>query len=282
MPIVGFGTDEQKARYLPGLCDGSLIAAHAMTEPGSGSDAFASHAAEPRGEGWVLNGSKTFVTNAPDAGLFLVFATTNREAGVAGLTAFLVERDTPGVSVGPAFDKMGLRTSPMGEVFLDDCEVGPGQLLGKAGAARRCSTRRWSGSAAASCAAVGTMQRQLERCVAYAQEREQFGEPIGSFQAVGHRIVDMQLRLETARLLLYRLGWLKERGEARAMDAALTKLHLSESFVQSSLDALQIHGGYGYMTESELERDVRDALASRIYSGTSEMQRTIVARGLGL
>ena len=284
IPLVGFGSDEQKARYLPRLCDGSLVAAHAMTEPGSGSDAFSLRTrAEARGEGWVLNGSKTFVTNAPDAGLFLVFATTSREAGVAGLCAFLVERDTPGLSVGPPLEKMGLRSAPMSELFLDDCEVGSGQLLGRAGrgAAVFTSAMDWERGLIMA-AAVGTMQRQLERCVAYAQEREQFGEPIGGFQAVAHRIADMQLRLETARLLLYRLAWLLERGEVRAMDAALTKLHLSESFVQSSLDALQIHGGYGYMRESELERDVRDALASRIYSGTSDVQRTIVARGLGL
>jgi alkylation response protein AidB-like acyl-CoA dehydrogenase len=284
IPLVEHGSDQQRERYLPRLCDGSLIGAHAMTEPGSGSDAFSLRTrAERRGEDWVLTGSKTFVTNAPDAGLFLVFATTNHEAGVAGLCAFLVERDTPGLSVGPPLQKMGLRSAPMSELFLDDCAVGDGQLLGRAGRGAAVFTEAmlWERGLIMA-AAVGTMQRQLERCVAYAREREQFGRPIGEFQAVAHRIAGMKLRLETARLLLYRLAWLLEQGEASAMDAALTKLHLSESFVTSSLDALQVHGGYGYMTESALERDVRDALASRIYSGTSDMQRTIVARGLGL
>jgi len=130
--------------------------------------------------------------------------------------------------------------------------------------------------------AVGTMQRQLERCIAYAQEREQFGKPIASFQAVSHRIVDMKVRVDTARLLLYRLGALLERDQATALDAALTKLYLSEAFLQSSLDALQVHGGYGYMKEYELEREVRDAIGSRIYSGTSDLQRNIIARQLGL
>jgi alkylation response protein AidB-like acyl-CoA dehydrogenase len=129
---------------------------------------------------------------------------------------------------------------------------------------------------------VGTMRRQLERCIAYARERKQFGKPIGSFQAVAHRIVDMKLRLETARLLLYHVAWLLDRGKPAALESALTKLHLSESFLQSSLDALQVHGSYGYMTEQEIERDVRDAIAGRLYSGTSELQRNVVAGAMGL
>lgn len=284
MPIASFGSEEQKRRYLPRLCDGSLIGVQCMTEPDSGSDAFALvTSAERKGDRYVLNGSKTFITNAPVAGVFVVFASTDRTNGFAGLSAFLVDRETPGVSVGAPFHKMGLRTSPMSEVILSDCEVPADALLGPegAGAAVFNSSMDWERSCILA-SAIGSMERQLERSIAYARERRQFGQPIGKFQAVSHTIVDMKVRLETARLLLYRLGWLKANGKPAPLESAMVKLYLSESFLRSSLDALQIHGGYGYLTESELEREVRDAVASRIYSGTSDIQRNIVASHLGL
>jgi alkylation response protein AidB-like acyl-CoA dehydrogenase len=283
-PILKFGSDEQKRRYLPRLCDGSLIAAHAMTEPATGSDAFALTTTATRTTGgYVLSGSKTFVTNAPESDLFLVFATTDPKRGFGGLCAFLIERSTPGLTVGAALSKMGLRTSPMSELFLDDCHVPEDQLLGKPGAgmAMFSSSMLWERSCILA-STVGTMEHQLERTIEYARQRRQFGQPIGSFQAVSHRIVDMKLRLETARLLLYRLGWLLDHGRPAALDSALGKLYLSECYLQSSLDMLQVHGGYGYMTEYEVERDVRDAIGARIYSGTSDIQRNIVARHLGL
>ncbi len=283
-PIIRFGSEEQKQRYLPGLCDGSLIAAHGMTEPGSGSDAFSlTTTAKAVDGGWILNGSKTFATNAPESDLFVVFATTNRNLGFAGLCAFLIDRGTPGLEIGRPFEKMGLRTSHLGELFFSDCEIPAEALLGSAGAGMAIfnSSMRWERSLIIA-PAVGTMRRQLERCVAYARERVQFGQPIGSFQAVSHRLADMKLRLETAHLMLYRIAALLDSGTATDLDAALTKLHLSESLIQSSLDALQIHGGSGYVAETGLERDVRDALGSRIYSGTSEMQRNVIARNLGL
>ncbi|MGH2731652.1 MAG: acyl-CoA dehydrogenase family protein [Actinomycetota bacterium] len=284
IPIVKFGTQEQKRRYLPGLCDGSLIGAHAMTEPGSGSDPFSlATTAERKGALWLLNGQKTFVSNAPEANVFVVFATTDRTLGFAGLCAFLVERDAPGLSVGRPLHKMGLRTSPMAEVFLEGCEVPEENLLGKAGGGMAVfnSAMEQERGFILACT-VGTMRRQLERCIAHAQERKQFNQPIGKFQAVSHRIVDMKVRLETARLALYHLGWMMSQGRQARLETALTKLYLSECFVASSLDALQIHGGYGYMTEYELERDLRDAVGSRLYSGTSEMQRNIVAHQLRL
>jgi alkylation response protein AidB-like acyl-CoA dehydrogenase len=284
VPLVRFGTEEQKRRYLPGLSDGSLIAAQAMTEPGSGSDAFSLKTrAVRRDDAFVLTGSKTFVTNAPEAELLLVYASTDPASGFAGVSAFLVERGAPGLEVGPPLKKMGLRTSPMSELFLDGCEVGDGGVLGKPGSGMAVFNvaMLWERSLILA-APVGSMRRQLERCVEYAKDRRQFGQPIGSFQAVSHRIVEMKLRLETARLLLYRLAWSLDRGQTSQLDAALTKLHVSECYLQSSLDALQIFGGYGYMTEYELERDVRDAVAGRIHSGTSDMQRNIVARYLGL
>ena len=283
-PLGRYGTDEQKRRYLPGLCDGSLIGVQCMTEPGSGSDAFALETIAHRaGSRYVLNGTKTFITNAPVADVFVVFASTDRAKGFAGISAFLVDRQMPGVTVGAPFHKMGLRTSPMSEVVFSDCEVPVDRLLGPegAGAAIFNHSMDWERSCILA-SAVGTMQRQLERTIAYAKERRQFGQPIGKFQAVSHRIAEMELRIETSRLLVYRLGWLKQAGKPAPLDSALVKLHLSESFLTTSLDTLQVHGGYGYMTESEVEREVRDAVASRIYSGTSDIQRNLIAAHLGL
>lgn len=284
IPLVRFGTEDQKRRYLPSLCDGSLVGVQCMTEPESGSDAFSLRTTATRtGTRYVLNGTKTFITNAPIAGVFVVFARTDPEKRFAGISAFLVDRDTPGVAVGQSFHKMGLRTSPMSEVVLADCELSGESLLGRPGAGMAIfnSSMDWErGCILAS--AVGTMERQVERSIAYARERTQFDQPIGKFQAVSHKIVDMKVRVETARLLLYRLGWMKSQGKTSPMESAMVKLYISDCFVQSSLDALHIHGGYGYMTESELEREVRDAIGSRLYSGTSEIQRNIVARHLGL
>jgi L-prolyl-PCP dehydrogenase len=283
-PIARFGTDEQKRRYLPRLCDGSLIAAHGMSEPESGSDAFSlTTTARPTGDGYVLDGSKTFVTNAPESDLFVVFATTDRSRGFAGLCAFLIERDTPGISVGKPLSKMGLRTSPMGELFLEQCEVPAAQMLGRPGGGMAVfnSSMLWERSCILA-SAVGAMDRQLERCLDYARERKQFGHAIGSFQAVAHKLVDMKLRLETARCLLYRLAWLLDSGETPTLESALTKLHISESYVRSALDAVQVFGGYGYMTEYGMEREVRDAIGSRLYSGTSEIQYNLAATSMGL
>jgi hypothetical protein len=284
IPLVRFGTDEQRARYLPGLCDGSLIGVQCMTEPDSGSDAFAVRTTATRSDGgYVLNGSKTFITNAPVADVFVVFAATDRSLGFAGISAFVVESDTPGVSVGTPFHKMGLRTSPMSEVVFQDRRVEAESMLGPegAGAAIFNHSMDWERSCIMA-SAIGSMQRQLDQAIAYAKTRRTFGQPIGKYQAVSHTITEMKLRLETSRLLLYRLGWLKRDGKAAPLDSALVKLHLSESYLRSSMDVLQIHGGYGYLTESELEREVRDAIASRIYSGTSDIQRNLVASHLGL
>lgn len=285
LPVLRFGDDDQRRRYLPGLCDGSLIGVQGMTEPGSGSDAFSlTTRADKSSGGWTLHGSKTYVTNGPVADLFVVFASTDRRRGFGGLSAFLVERDTPGLSIGEPMHKMGLRTSPMSELFFDGCTVSDTSCLGPQGAGMAIfnTSIEWERSCILA-SAVGTMQRQLERCISFANQREQFGRPIGKFQAVSHRIVDMKVRLEAARLLLYKLGWEKARSrKSRPMDAAIVKLVISDAFVHSSLDAMQVHGAYGYMAEDEFERDVRDALGSRIYSGTSDIQRNIIAHHLGL
>lgn len=283
-PIVRFGTEEQKRRYLPGLCDGSLIAAHGMSEPGSGSDAFAMGTTARRtAGGYVLDGTKTFATNAPESDLFLLFAVTDPNLGFAGISAFLVEKGTPGLTVGKPISKMGLRTSPMSEIFLEGCTVSESTLLGKLGGGSVVfnASMTWERSCILA-STVGTMERLLERSIAYAQERRQFGQPIAGFQAVAHRLVDMKLRLETARLLVYRLAWLLDNGRPATLDSALTKLYLSDCYVKTAMDALQVQGGYGYMTESELERDVRDSIGSRLYSGTSDIQYNIAAQSMGL
>lgn len=284
MPIVRFGTEQQRRRYLPALCDGSLIIGHASSEPDAGSDpaAMATRAVLRDGH-YILNGTKTFVTNAPVAGVFLVLASTNANRGFAGLSAFLIDRDAPGLTVGPQNAKLGLRTSPMSDVTLANCRVSAEAVLGPPGAGMsifNAAMREERSFILAS--VVGTMRRNLERSIRHAQDRRQFGHPIGKFQAVSHRIVDMKLRLETTRLLLYKLGWLINQGEPTELYAALVKLHISDSAVQSGLDAIQVHGGSGFMTDLELERDLRDAIGSRIYSGTTEIQKNLAARLLGL
>ncbi len=284
LPLLKFGREDQKRRYLPGLCDGTLIGIQGMTEPASGSDAFSLRTtAERREDEYVLNGSKTFITNAPVADLFVIFARTDPSKGFAGLSAFVIERDTPGLVVSREMHKMGLRTSPMGELAFQDSTVPADALLGSPGAGLAIfnTSMDWERCCILACA-VGTMQRQLERCVRYAKERQQFGRSIGQFQAVSHRLADMKVRLETARLLLYKVGWMKANGMHTLTESAMVKLYLSECFVHSALDAVQLFGGYGYMAEYELERELRDAIASRLYSGTSDIQRNIVAGGLGL
>lgn len=283
-PLVRFGSEEQKQRYLPGLCSGALIAAHAMSEPGSGSDAFSlSTSVRREGDCFVLNGSKTFVTNAPIADLFLVFASVDKAKGFAGLCAFLVDRGAPGLTVAKSLHKMGLNTSPMAEVYFADCRVPASAMLGKVGAGMAVFNAGMELERSLILAsALGTMQRNLERSIRHARERRQFGRPIGKFQAVSHRIVDMKLRLETARLLMYRLGSMIDHGQPIGLDSALAKLYVSESFLESSQEALRIFGGYGFMADYEVEADVRDAFGGILYSGTSDIQRSLAARYLGL
>ena len=283
-PILRFGSEEQRRHYLPRLIAGEIIGAHAITEPGSGSDTFSMTAtAEKRGEEYVLNGSKTFATNAPVADLFLVFATTNPKRGFMGVTAFLVDKGTPGLTAGKAIDKMGIRTSPMGEVFLSDCVVPVSSRLGGEGNGGTIFTHSMGWERTCILAgAVGAMERQLDTCIAYATQREQFGKAIGKFQSVSNKIVQMKIRFETSRLLLYRAAWLRANGQDATAEVAMAKLCISEAHVASSLDAIQIHGGYGYSAEMGIERDLRDAVGSRIYSGTSEIQHEIIARAIGL
>ena len=284
MPILTFGTEAQKRKYLSKLCRGELIGSHAVTETSSGSDAYSLRTTAVRkGSYYLLTGTKMFVTNAPIADLVVVHATLDRSKGMRGITAFLVEKDFPGFSVRRKITKMGLRTAPMGELTLENCKVPVENRLGNEGAGVGIFTHsmEWERSCILA-STVGAMQRQLETCIRYAKQRQQFGKPIGKFQLIASKIVDMKMRLATSKTLLYEVGWLKNQGRSVLMEAAIAKLYISECWVQSCLDAIQIHGGYGYLTEFEVERELRDALGSRLYSGTSEIQRLLIAQFLGL
>jgi alkylation response protein AidB-like acyl-CoA dehydrogenase len=285
VPLWQFGSEEQKRRYLPGLCGGTLIGVHAMSEPESGSDAFALRTrAERDGDGYRITGTKTFISNGPIADLVIVFAMTDAAKGYhGGVTAFLVERGAPGFEVTQRFEKMGLRTSPIGELVFDKVHVGPGAVLAGRGGGSAVFTHAMDWERICLFAShLGTIERLLEQTLRHARSRRQFGQPVGKFQAVAHRIVDMKVHLEAARLLTYRAASRLGRSKTVGMDAAIAKLYVSEALVKSALDAVQVHGGYGYMTEYAIERVLRDAVGSTLYSGTSEMQRNIIARWLGL
>lgn len=284
IPILVHGTEEQRRRWLPPLCDGSLVGANAASEPEAGSDIFSMRTTARRdGDHYVLDGSKTWVTNASVADVFVAYATIDPALGAMGVTAFIVERDRPGLVVGRKLEKMGLRTSPMAEVSFDGCRVPLTHRLGREGrgaAVFECSMEWERGCILASC--LGVMSRQLRECVAHARTRRQFGSAIGKFQSVANRLVDMRLRLEASRPLVYRIGALKDAGKDATVDAAIAKLFVSESYVKSCLDAIQVFGAFGYMTESQVERDLRDSVGSTLYSGTSEIQRLLIARHLGV
>lgn len=284
LPLVHFGSEEQKLRYLPAVCRGEWIGAHAVTEPEYGSDAMSMAARAVRdGEEYVLDGTKIFITNGPVADVVLVFATVDRSMKSAGISAFLIERGTPGMTMSPAIPKMGLRTSPMGEIALAECRVPASNRLGPegAGVAIFNSAMEWE-RACIFASHLGAMQRLLEDTITYARSRKQFGVPISRHAPVADKIVDMKVAIEAGRLLLYRVGAAKDQGGSAILDAAIAKLFVSEAYVRQALGAIQIHGGYGYTTEYQIERELRDAIGGTIYSGTSEMQRKIIARLIGL
>jgi hypothetical protein len=285
VPVWTHGNADQKRRYLPGLCDGSLIGMHAITEPGSGSDTFAMRTrAQQHGDGWRISGTKTFVSNGPVGDLAIIFAVTDPGKGFhGGVTAFLVPTTLPGFATGKKLEKMGLRSSPVGEIFLQDLDLPAEAVLGTVGggSAVFATAMDWERILLVA-SHVGTTEHLLETAIAYARTRSQFGQSIGKFQAVAHKIADMKTQLEAARLLLYRSAWRLDHARNASLDASITKLFVSETLVKAALDTVQIHGGYGFMVEYEVERVLRDAVGSTIYSGTSEMQRNIIARWLGL
>ena len=285
VPIWKHGSEDQKRKYLPGLSNGSLIAVNGMTEPGTGSDAFAMSTRAVRdGDGFRLNGTKTFSSNGPIADLAVVYAVTDPDKGyLGGVTAFLIEKGTPGFSAGQKFDKLGLRTCPIGELVLEEVFLSASAVLGGVGAGGGIFSQSMEWERICLVAShVGTMERLLEQALEYARTRKQFGQAIGKFQAVSHRIADIKVRLEASRLLTYYSAWRLDRTRESSLDASMTKLFVSESLIRTALDTVQVLGGYGFMTDYHAERVLRDAVGSTLYSGTSEIQRNIIARWLGL
>ena len=284
MPILEHGSAELVAELVPRLATGAAIGANAITEAEAGSDAFALKTRAVRdGDRYRLSGAKTFVTNGPVADVIVVYASTAPEHGYMGLSAFAVPADSPGLTAGEAFHKAGLAGSPMSSVYLEECAIPAHCRLGREGDGARIfnASMRWE-RACLFALYLGAMDRQLEQVIDRARSRRQYRKPIGKLQAVAHRIADMKLRLEAARLLLYRACWALEAGGDPTMAISLAKLAVSEAAIRSSLDAIQLHGGAGYITEMGVERGLRDALPATIFSGTSEVQRDLIARELGL
>lgn len=284
MPIVEHGGAELVDELVPRLATGAAIGANAITEAEAGSDAFALKTRAVRdGDTYRLSGTKSFVTNGPVADVIVVYASTAPQHGYLGLSAFAVPTASPGLRSGEVFHKAGLAGSPMSSVYLDECVVPARYRLGREGDGARIfhASMRWE-RACLFAIYLGAMDRQLDQVVARARTRRQYRKPIGKLQAVAHRIADMKLRLEAARLLLYRACWALEAGGDPTLAISLAKLAVSEAAIRSSLDAIQLHGGAGYITEMGIERGLRDALPATIFSGTSEVQRDLIARELGL
>ena len=284
LPIVLFGTQFQKEKYLKPMASGASIGCHALTELEAGSDVFnmQTTAFKTKG-GYILNGSKRYITLGPVADVALVFAVTNLKIGKWGISGFLVEKDYRGYSASPNRQKMGLRTVPFGDLFFEDCFVPDENRLGAEGSGWSITLTSLEYDRCNILASqLGAMERQLEETITFVKNRKQFGKSISEFQSVSNRVANMKLRLETSKMLLYKVAWLKSQGKSAMMEAALLKLHLSESFVESSLDAIRSSGGAGYITENEIERNLRDAVGGVIYAGTSDIQRNIIANLLGL
>lgn len=284
MPVAAFATEAVKRRLLPELAAGRLIAGNAMTEPEAGSDSSRlGLLARPVAGGMLLNGTKSFVTNGPMADVYVAYGTVNPKAGFLGVTGFVVGRDTPGLTVGEPMAKMGLSEIPAGGLVFEDCFVPDEQVLGGAGmgAAIFQHSMGWE-RACLFALYLGLLDRLVEQCVAYARERRQFGRRISEFQSVSNRIVDMKLTLESSRLLLYRACWEMDQGNPAVLAIALSKLAVSEGTVAAALDAVRTFGGRGYLSADGIEAALRDAVPSTIFSGTSDIQRRLIAKEIGL
>src|SRR5688500_14097125 len=283
-PIADGGDEQLKRRILPRLCSGEWIGANAITEAEAGSDAFALKTrAERDGDLYRLSGAKSYASNGPVAHIFLVYAMTEPDKGYLGIDAFAVHRDLPGVIVGQPIDKMGLHGCPASSLYLEGVEVSAADRVGRScgGAELFTGSMLWERSCLFA-SYIGMMERQIDLVAGYAADRRQNRRPIGRNQAVSHRVANMKLRLESARLLLYRACWVRDQGQDGMLEVALAKVAISEAAVQNSLDAASLFGAVGYSSELGIERMVRDAVPSTIFSGTSEVQRNLIASRLGL
>jgi alkylation response protein AidB-like acyl-CoA dehydrogenase len=281
-PLWLAGTDAQKEQFLRPLASGEVIGAYGLTEPGAGSDSRGTRTrARREGDCWVLNGSKRFITNAGVAGTYIVTAVTEAEEASGRISAFIVPADTPGFSIGRMEEKMGLHASNTGELLFDECRIPLENLLGAEGEGDKLFLKTLDGGRIGIAAmALGLAQAAYEAASAYAKEREQFGRPIGAFQGVAFMIADMATEIDAARLMTYRAAWLKDQGRSYSTEAAMAKLFASEVAQRATNAAVQVHGGYGYITEYKVERYLRDAKLTEIGEGTSQIQRMVIARNL--
>jgi len=280
--IFTAATDEQRQRYIPKLATGEWIGCWSLTEPEAGSDAAGTRStAIQSGEEWVLNGGKTFTTNAQYADVCVAMFVTDRAASQHGISAFIIEKDTPGFRVGKKENKLGMRASATGEVLFQDCRVSAGQLLGKKNEGFVDSLRILDGGRISIAAlAVGTAQGAYDAALRYSKQRKQFGRPISEFQAIQHKLADMATSLEASRLLTYQAGYWKDKGRRVTKESAMAKLFSSEAAVRICDEALQIHGGYGFIKDYPVEKFYRDVKLCTIGEGTSEIQRLVIARQL--
>ncbi len=282
-PIYLFGTEEQKKKWVIPCAEGRMFAAFGLTEPNAGSDAGGTQTtAVLDGDEWVLNGSKCFITNVGVGGVAVITAVTDRSKGTRGISAFIVPTDTPGFSVGQPYHKLGLKASDTREIILENVRIPKENILGKEGEGfKQFLVALDGGRISIGALSVGIAQACLDASLKYAKERVQFGQPISKFQAIQFKLADMAMKTELARLMVYKAAWLKDNGKPFSKEAAMGKLYASEICVQNALEAIQIHGGYGYMKEYPVERYLRDAKLMEIGEGTSEIQRLVIARQLG-
>lgn len=282
-PIYLFGTEEQKKTWVPLCATGKAFAAFGLTEPNAGSDAGGTQTtAVLDGDEWVLNGSKCFITNVGVGKVAVITAVTDKSKGTRGISAFIVPTDTPGFSVGQPYHKLGLKASDTREIILENVRIPKENLLGKENDGfKQFLVALDGGRISIGALSVGIAQACLDAALKYAKEREQFGQPISKFQAIQFKLADMKMKTELARLMVYKAAWLKDQGKPFSMEAAIGKLYASETCMQNASEAIQIHGGYGYMKEYPVERYFRDAKLMEIGEGTSEVQRLVIARLLG-
>ncbi|MDI7247325.1 MAG: acyl-CoA dehydrogenase [Bacillota bacterium] len=280
--IYRFGTDDQKARYLSALARGEKIGAFALTEPGAGSDASGIRTVAVRDGGdFVIDGTKHFITSAGQAHVYLLFAMTDPSKGTRGISAFIVEKGIPGLSFGPPEDKMGIRASHTGELIFSDCRIPAENLVGSEGEGYKIALALLDGGRIGIGAqAVGIARAALDAALRYSQEREQFGQTISSFQAIQWMLADMATEIEAARLLVYRAAYLRGKGVRCTKEVAMAKVFASEVAMRTTIKAVQVHGGYGYIREYNVERYMRDAKITEIYEGTSEIMRLLIASAL--
>jgi len=278
-PIFKFGNEEQKQKYLVPLCKGEILGSFALTEPGAGTDAgAASTTAVLDGDEYVLNGSKMFISNAPVAGVFVIFAMTDKSKGAKGLSAFIVPGNTPGLKAGEHLNKMGIRGSATSEVVLKDCRIPKENLLGKEGQGFKIAMMTLDGGRIGIAAqALGIAQAALDESIQYSKERIQFGKPISSFQAIQWMLADMATDIQAARFLTYHAAWCYDQGLPYNKEAAMAKLFASETAARHTNRAIQIHGGIGFIKGHKVERLYRDAKITEIYEGTSEVMKMVVS-----